>query len=237
MSTLPHDRCVNMKFSIVALTFTSLITLSACTTFDAYTGEQKTSNTAKGAGIGAGTALLLSYISNRNESSGERNKRMLRDASIGAIVGGGVGYYMDTQEAKLRKQLRGTGVSVKRDGNNINLIMPGNITFGSNKRSLKSKFYNVLDSVALVVKEYNKTTIVVSGYTDSIGSNSYNQKLSEDRARSVADFLANKKVNPARIELIGLGEKNPIASNKTNNGRSLNRRVEITLFPITEKAQ
>jgi len=224
-----------MKNSIVALSLASLITLSGCTTFDAYTGEQKTSSTAKGAGIGAGSALLLSYISNRNVSSSERKKRMLRDASIGAIVGGGVGYYMDTQEAKLRKQLRGTGVSVQRDGNNINLIMPGNITFATNRRNLKSDFYDVLDSVVLVVKEYNKTTIVVSGHTDSVGSNTYNQKLSEDRARSVADFLANKKVNPARIELIGLGEKHPIASNKTKKGRSLNRRVEITLFPITEQ--
>ncbi len=224
-----------MKKSIIALSLASLIMLSGCTTFDAYTGEEKTSSTAKGAGIGAGTALLLSYMSNRNVSSSERKKRMLRDASIGAIVGGGVGYYMDTQEAKLRKQLRGTGVSVQRDGNNINLIMPGNITFATNRRNLRSDFYDVLDSVALVVKEYNKTTIVVSGHTDSVGSNTYNQKLSEDRARSVADFLANKKVNPARIELIGLGEKNPVASNKTKKGRSLNRRVEITLFPITEQ--
>ena len=226
-----------MKNLITVFSLASLITLSGCTTFDAYTGEQKTSSTAKGAGIGAGSALLLSYISNRNESSSERNKRMLRDASIGAIVGGGVGYYMDTQEAKLRKQLRGTGVSVKRDGNNINLIMPGNITFATNRRNLKSEFYNVLGSVTLVVKEYNKTTVVVSGYTDSVGSDKYNHKLSEDRARSVADFLVNKKVNPARIELIGLGEKNPVASNKTQKGRSLNRRVEITLFPITEQSK
>lgn len=226
-----------MNKLIISLSLISLITFNGCTTFDAYTGEEKTSSTAKGAGAGAGAALLLSYIKNRNKSSKERNKRMLRDAGIGAIVGGGVGYYMDTQEAKLRKQLRGSGVSVQRDGNNINLIMPGNITFATNRRNLRSDFYDVLDSVVLVVKEYNKTTIVVSGYTDSIGTDSYNQKLSEDRARSVADFLANKKVNPGRIELIGLGEKNPIASNKTKKGRSLNRRVEITLFPITEQPQ
>lgn len=223
-----------MKQSIIALCLVSLVTLSGCQTFDPYTGEQKTSNTAKGAGIGAGSALLLSYIKNRNKSSKERKKRMLRDAGIGAIVGGGVGYYMDTQEAKLRKQLRGSGVSVQRDGNNINLIMPGNITFATNGRNLKANFYNVLDSVVLVVKEYNKTTIVVSGYTDSIGSNAYNQRLSEDRAQSVADFLVNKQVNPGRIELVGLGEKNPVASNATSQGRSLNRRVEITLFPITQ---
>ncbi len=226
-----------MNKLLITFSLVSLMTLNGCTTFDPYTGEEKTSSTAKGAGIGAGSALLLSYMANRNKSSSERNKRMLRDAGIGAIVGGGVGYYMDTQEAKLRKQLRGTGVSIQRDGNNINLIMPGNITFDTNRRNLKSDFYDVLDSVAIVVKEYNKTTIVVAGYTDSVGSDAYNQKLSEDRARSVADFLVNKKVNPARIELVGFGEKNPVASNKTSKGRSLNRRVEITLFPITEQTQ
>lgn len=225
-----------MNKLIITFSLVSLITLSGCTTFDAYTGEEKTSNTAKGAGIGAGTALLLSYLANRNKSSSERNKRMLRDASIGAIVGGGVGYYMDTQEAKLRKQLRGTGVSIQRDGDNINLIMPGNITFATNRRNLRSDFYDVLDSVALVVKEYNKTSIVVSGYTDSVGSHAYNQKLSEDRAISVADFLVSKKVKSVRIETVGFGEKNPIASNKTSEGRGLNRRVEITLFPITKHA-
>lgn len=226
-----------MKKQIIALSIASLMTLSGCTTFDAYTGEEKTSNTAKGAGIGAGSALLISYLANKNKSKKERNKRMLRDIGIGAIAGGGVGYYMDTQEAKLRKQLRGSGVSVQRDGNNINLIMPGNITFASNGRNLNSKFYNVLDSVALVVKEFNKTTIVVSGYTDSSGSNSYNQKLSEDRAKSVANFLITKKVQQARFEVIGFGEKNPIAANSNEQGRSLNRRVEITLFPITEQSQ
>ena len=226
-----------MNKEIIALSLASVIALSGCTTYDAYTGEQKTTSAAKGAGIGAGTALLLSYMTNRNKSSKERKKRMLRDVGIGAIVGGGVGYYMDTQEAKLRKQLRGTGVSVQRDGNNINLIMPSNITFASDGRNLNSTFYDVLDSVVLVVQEFNKTTIVVAGYTDSTGSNTYNQKLSEDRANSVANFLINKKVNTARLDVIGFGEKNPIADNKSKQGRSLNRRVEITLFPITEQPQ
>ena len=226
---------LHMKKQLIALSLASLMTLSGCTTFDAYTGEEKASNTAKGAGIGAGSALILSYLANKDKSGKERDKRMLEAVGIGAIVGGGVGYYMDTQEAKLRKQLRGSGVSVQRDGNNINLIMPGNITFASNGRNLNSNFYSVLDSVALVVKEFNKTTIVVSGYTDSIGSSSYNQKLSEDRAKSVANFLMTKKVERARFEIIGFGEQNPIADNRYEKGRSLNRRVEITLFPITEQ--
>lgn len=220
---------------ILFLSLTTSIALAGCTTYDPYTGEEKTTNAAKGAGIGAGAAVVLSYLTNRKKSSKVRKKRMLQAAGIGAIVGGGAGYYMDTQEAKLRKQLRGSGVSVQRDGNNINLIMPGNITFATNGRDLNSKFYNVLDSVALVLNEFQKTTVVVAGFTDSTGSNSYNQKLSESRASSVADYLINKKVNQARFDVVGFGEKNPIADNKTEQGRSLNRRVEITLLPITEQ--
>lgn len=158
---------------------------------------------------------------------------MLRDAGIGAIVGGGAGYYMDTQEAKLRQQLRSTGVSVERDGDNINLIMPGNITFSTNSSDLRADFYTVLDSVALVLEEFKQTTIVVSGYTDSTGADAYNQTLSEGRASSVASYFINKQVTPARFDTIGFGEQNPIADNSTEEGRSLNRRVELTLLPIT----
>lgn len=219
------------------LLFTSLTLVAGCSTYDPYTGEKKTTNAAKGAGIGAGAALVLSYLKNKNKSSKERNKRLLRDAGIGAIVGGGVGYYMDTQEAKLRKQLRNSGVSVQRDGDNINLIMPGNVTFPTNESSLKSDFYSVLDSVALVLIEFNKTTIVVAGYTDSVGSDASNQALSQRRAESVTAYLTSKKVTAARFETVGFGERNPVADNKTSQGRALNRRVEITLLPIKKEIQ
>lgn len=225
-----------MKKQIIALSLASVVVLSGCTTYDPYTGEEKTTNTAKGAGIGAGAALVISYMANKDKSSAERNKRMLRDAGIGAIVGGGVGYYMDTQEAKLRKQLRGSGVSVVRDGDNINLVMPGNITFPSDGHSLKADFYEVLDSVALVLEEFDKTIIVVAGYTDSLGSNAYNQQLSEDRAGSVASYLKGRKITPARFDVVGFGENSPIADNATAEGRTLNRRVELTLLPITEES-
>jgi outer membrane protein OmpA-like peptidoglycan-associated protein len=226
-----------MKKLITALSLAGITMLNGCTTYDAYTGEEKTSNTAIGAGIGAGTALVVSYLANKDKDSGERNRRLLRDAGIGAIVGGGVGYYMDSQEAKLRKQLRGTGVSVVRDGDNINLVMPGNVTFPSDGRQLKTDFYEVLDSVALVLEEFEKTIIVVAGYTDSQGSDAYNQQLSEDRARAVANYLMSKKITAARFETVGFGEKNPIADNATAEGRALNRRVELTLLPITEEAK
>ena len=211
------------------------LALSACTTFDPYTGEQEVSNTAKGAGIGAGVAAVAAYLANKNEDDiSKRNRRILKAATGGAAIGGGIGYYMDTQEAKLRKQLRGSGVSIKREGNNINLIMPGNITFSSGNADIEQNFLSVLDSVALVLKEFDKTLVVVAGHTDSSGSDELNQRLSERRAQSVSIYLKTAGVIADRVEVIGFGENQPVASNDTPAGKELNRRVEITLLPITE---
>jgi len=226
----------NIPNLIVAFAVSGTMLISGCTTYDAYTGEEKVSNTAKGAGIGAGVAALVAYFANKDESSKERQKRMLAAAGVGAIAGGGVGYYMDAQEAKLRKQLRNSGVSVAREGDNINLIMPGNITFDTDKVHIKTSFHDVLDSVALVLEEYNKTIIVVSGHTDSTGSSDYNQQLSERRATSVASYMKSRGIVDARFDIVGFGEGYPIASNNTAAGRAQNRRVELTLIPITEEA-
>lgn len=223
-----------MRKLIIAIGTAGILALSGCETFDAYTGEKKTSSTAKGAGIGASVGAVFAYLKNRNKSSKERKEAMLKAAGIGAIAGAGVGYYMDTQEAKLREQLRGTGVSVERDGDNINLIMPSNITFDSGGHTLSSSFFEVMDSVVLVVQEFEKTIIVSAGHTDSKGSDSYNQALSERRANSVAEYLLTKGVVEARIESVGFGESQPVADNGSAEGRALNRRVEISLFPITE---
>ena len=221
------------KFTIPLI---ACLTLTACTTFDPYTGEEKVTNTAKGAGIGAGIAAVAAYLANKNEDDiGKRNRRILKAATGGAAIGGGIGYYMDTQEAELRKKLRGSGVSVEREGNNINLIMPGNITFSSGNATLEKNFLSVLDSVVLVLNEFNKTLVVVAGHTDSSGSNELNQRLSERRAQSVSTYLTAAGVLTDRIEVIGFGEAQPVASNKTNEGKELNRRVEITLLPIMEE--
>lgn len=210
-----------------------LLSLQACTTFDPYTGEEKTTNTAIGASIGAGIGAVIAYIDNKDEDSRQRNKRILAAASGGAALGGGIGYYMDAQEAKLRKQLRGSGVSVERAGDSINLIMPGNITFATNSANINSTFYAVLDSVALVIAEYDKTLVVVAGHTDSDGSDSFNQDLSQRRASSVSTYLISQGILPVRLEAIGFGEAEPIATNASAEGKQLNRRVEITLLPIT----
>ena len=223
-----------MKKLCLLLCLVGTIGLSGCTTFDAYTGEEKTSNTAKGAGIGAGIGAVLAYVANKDESSKKRKKRVLQAAGIGAIAGGGVGYYMDSQEAELRKTLRSTGVSVEREGDTINLIMPGNITFVSAGHDVNGNFYEVLDSVILVLQEFEKTVIVVAGHTDSVGATEYNQALSERRANSVTQYLLSKDIVPVRIETIGFGEDAPLADNGSAEGRSLNRRVELSLLPIAE---
>ena len=222
----------NILFSLSLLSTSAF--LQSCTTFDPYTGEQKTTKTAVGAGIGASVGAVVAYLDNKGDDSRKRNQRILAAAAGGAAIGGGIGYYMDKQEAKLRQQLRGTGVSVERVGDNINLIMPGNITFATNSADINSSFYPVLDSVALVLTEFDKTVVVVTGHTDSDGSDALNETLSRNRASSVSNYLISQKILPARFEIIGFGERQPIASNTTAKGKQLNRRVEITLLPVTQ---
>ncbi|WP_221799736.1 OmpA family protein [Oceanobacter mangrovi] len=221
-----------MKY--IALAAAIAVMASGCTTYDAYTGEEKTSKTAIGAGIGASVGAVAAYLANKDEKSGTRNRRILAAAAGGGAIGGGIGYYMDSQEAELRKKLRGTGVSVERVGDNVNLVMPGNITFGSGRSAIASDFYEVLDSVAIVLKEYDKTLVVVAGHTDSDGSADFNQKLSEERANSVSNYLKSQGINQVRLEPVGFGESQPLASNSTAEGKQQNRRVEITLVPATE---
>ena len=222
----------NILFSLSLLSTSAF--LQSCTTFDPYTGEQKTTKTAVGAGIGASVGAVVAYLDNKGDDSRKRNQRILAAAAGGAAIGVGIGYYMDKQEAKLRQQLRGTGVSVERVGDNINLIMPGNITFATNSADINSSFYPVLDSVALVLTEFDKTVVVVAGHTDSDGSDALNETLSRNRASSVSNYLISQKILPARFEIIGFGERQPIASNTTAEGKQLNRRVEITLLPVTQ---
>jgi outer membrane protein OmpA-like peptidoglycan-associated protein len=213
-----------------ALSMVLVFSLVACTTVNPYTEEKQTSKVAIGAGIGAASGALIGLIT---ADSKDRQKNALIGAGLGALAGGGIGYYMDVQEAKLRQRLRGSGVSVTRVGNQIQLNMPGNITFKTGSPNINAGFYDVLNSVAIVLKEYKKTTVDVIGHTDSVGSASYNQRLSENRARSVAEYLSGQGILPARLLIAGMGESQPIASNSTPEGRAQNRRVTIQISPLT----
>ena len=208
-----------------------VIIVSGCTTTDPFTGEKKLTNTTQGSMWGAfGGALLAAAISDKKD----RKKHMLQGAGIGALGGAAVGQYMDRQENQLRQQLQGSGVSVTRDGDNIILNMPSNITFDSDSFRLKNQFYNTLDSVVLVLNEYKSTMITVMGHTDSTGSKDYNQNLSVQRALSVANYLSDKGIAQQRLAASGYGEAFPIAPNNTAEGRARNRRVEVQLEPVTQ---
>ncbi|MFP5441045.1 MAG: OmpA family protein [Gammaproteobacteria bacterium] len=206
--------------------------LAGCMTYDPYTGEKQVSKTTIGAAIGAGVAAVGAYVDSRDDDRRTRQERMLKAAGVGAIAGGAVGNYMDRQEAKLRQQLQGSGVSVVRDGDNITLVMPGNITFASGKNEIQSNFFDVLSSVAQVLKEFDQTVLEVAGHTDSDGSESSNLTLSQARADSVANYLRGKNIKPERLTTIGYGEARPVASNDTPAGKEQNRRVELTLLPL-----
>jgi outer membrane protein OmpA-like peptidoglycan-associated protein len=207
--------------------------VAGCYTMDPYTEEKKVSKTTKGAGIGALAGAVAGMISGGD--SRERRKRALIGAGVGAVAGGAVGNYMDRQEAKLRAQLRGTGVSVTRRGDNITLNMPGNVTFGTNSSDLRPEFFSTLDSVGLVLKEFDRTILEVAGHTDSTGDDAHNQALSERRAGSVARYLESQGILARRIFTVGAGETRPVASNDSADGRQANRRVELTLEPITQE--
>lgn len=224
---------MKIKF-ILAASVSILSVLSSCTTLDPYTRDEKTSNATKGAAIGAAAGVAVGLISGSNSS--ERKKRALILGGAGALTGAGVGYYMDQQEMKLRQQLEGTGVSVTRMGDNITLNMPGNITFAVDSADISSGFYAILDSVALVLNEFDKTLVEVAGHTDSTGAEQYNQELSRRRASSVSAYLRSQEVNGDRLLVVGAGESYPVASNETSSGRQLNRRVEITIVPLEADA-
>jgi len=223
---------MNRNFVRAVLAGVVLSTLSGCYTYDPYTGEKKVSDTTKGAGIGAAVGAVAGLLTGGNAAAHRKNA--LIGAGIGALAGGAVGNYMDRQEAKLRSQLAGTGVSVTRMGDNITLNMPGNITFASDSAELNPSFYKVLNSVNIVLKQYEKTLVEVAGHTDSTGASDYNQKLSERRANSVAQYLEGQGLRSDRVITVGAGETHPVATNDTAEGRQANRRVELTLTPLTK---
>ena len=226
---MEHSR-KSVRWKPVFITLVAL-NLAGCYTYDPYTGEKKISDTTKGAGIGAAAGAVVGLLTGGDAAAHRKNA--LIAAGVGALAGGAIGNYMDRQEANLRHDLAGTGVSVTRIGDNITLNMPGSITFKSDSAELDPSFYKVLNSVNLVLKKYNKTVVEVAGHTDSTGAPEYNQKLSERRANSVAQYLETQGLASNRVVTVGAGETRPVADNSTPQGRQANRRVELTLTPVT----
>ncbi|MFZ4689923.1 MAG: OmpA family protein [Polymorphobacter sp.] len=219
-----------IKTKLTIAVIASALTLTACVT-DPDTGQQTLSKGGGGALAGAGAGALLGAL------LGGRNNRaeVLIGTGIGAIAGGAIGGYMDKQERELRARTANTGIEVERDGEEINIKLPSGISFDFNSAAVKPEFRPALDQVAQTLASYQSTFIDVSGHTDSIGSDAVNQKLSEQRAQSVADYLSYQGVNRARVATRGFGKSFPIASNDTEQGRAENRRVEIKLSPVTQQ--
>ncbi len=200
------------------------VLLVGCTTTNPYTGEQQTSRAVQ---YGAAGAVVCGLIG--ATESGQR----ARNAALGCgAIGAGVGAYMDAQEQEMREQLAGTGVQVAREGNRLELVMPGNVTFPTNEYTIREAFFPVLDSVAEVLFKYTDTRIQVTGHTDSTGSTDYNYGLSDRRARSVGNYLAARGIDQNRIIAQGVGPDQPIASNDTETGRAQNRRVELEIVAV-----
>ena len=208
------------------------VALVGCETMGDFASSPDYEKTRKGAAYGAAAGAAIGLLTGGNN----KFKSAMIGAAAGALVGGAAGNYMDRQERKLREQMAGSGVDVVRKGDNITLDMPGNVTFAFDSASLNPQFHPVLDTVAQTLVEYDKTIIEVAGHTDSVGSDAYNQQLSERRANSVAAYLSGRGVSGARVVTIGAGEAHPIASNETEDGRAQNRRVEITIVPVTEES-
>jgi len=217
---------------LIAVGLASAFLLGGCSTYDAYTGEKKTSRATKGAVLGALGGAAIGALTNTSKGS-EAATNALIGAGIGALAGGAVGGYMDRQEAQLRQRLAGTGVGITRVGDTIRLNMPGNVTFATDSYDVNASFYPVLSDVAVVLEEFNKSYVNVDGHTDSTGSDQYNLNLSQQRANSVAQFLVSQGIMPGRLIVQGYGESRPIADNATPSGRELNRRVEIQINPYT----
>jgi len=211
---------LSKKCTAVVLAAATL-TLGACQSVDPYTGESKTS---KATTYGIGAAVVCALIGSK------KNSKHARNAGLGCgAIGAGIGAYMDSQEEEMRQEMAGTGVQVERDGDQIRLIMPGNITFETARFSINNNFHNTLDGVIRVLTKFPDTQLMVGGHADSTGSVQFNQTLSANRALSVANYLQSQGIESMRLMSRGFGSEMPVASNQTAQGRQTNRRVQLDI--------
>ncbi|PWI33238.1 hypothetical protein DI392_10265 [Vibrio albus] len=222
----------------LALFLAIIFSLTACESTstqrqNATTGEMETNSATQGAIIGAVAGAIAGLAT--GDSAKERRRRAIVGAAGGAAVGAGVGYYFDQQEAALRQELLNSGVQVRRvSENQLVLVMENGIGFQSDSYYLDTSIYNTLNGVARILVEYPDTQLLITGHTDSTGSDSYNQTLSEKRANSVRAYLSGQNVAATRMMIQGMGERYPICENNTSTGRRCNRRVEISILPLNK---
>ncbi len=209
--------------------------LAGCASNNPYDGQQQgqqgnsSNKTAIYGGLGAlGGAVVGAATSSKKD----RGKGALIGAAVAGAAGAGYGYYVDKQEAELRRSMQGTGIDVQRNGDNLTLVMPGNVTFATDSAAISGNFYGTLNNLAQSFKQYDQNTIEIVGHTDSTGSYQHNMTLSQRRAQSVADYMRNQGVNGMRMNVRGVGPDQPVADNNSAQGRQQNRRVEINLRPI-----
>ncbi len=213
---------------------TAVAMLSGCATSNPYDNQGQAqssggmSKTAKYGGLGALAGAVAGAAIDHNH----RGKGALIGAAVAGAASAGYGYYADKQEAALRESMANTGVEVQRQGDQIKLIMSGNITFATDSSAIASSFYSPLNNLASSLKQFNQNNIEIVGYTDSTGSRQHNMDLSQQRAQSVATYLTSQGVDQAHLSVRGAGPDQPIASNADVNGRAQNRRVEVNLKPI-----
>ena len=217
-------------YSRLTLAAAAVALVAGCASQNPSDGQPRDTNkTAVYGGLGA---LAGAAVGAATSSSKDRGKGALIGAAVGGAAGAGYGYYADKQEAELRRSMQGTGIEVQRQGDNIQLIMPGNITFATDSAEIASSFYGPLNNLASSFRQYNQNSIEVVGHTDSTGSRAHNMALSQRRAQAVADYLRAQGVDGSRLSTYGAGPDRPVANNATADGRAQNRRVEVTLRPL-----
>jgi len=223
---------MSANFIVVGLGVAAMLGASACTTTDPYSSTPRRNNTGTGVLAGALGGAVLGYLTNTHNGE-EGRKNALIGAGIGALGGAAVGTYMDRQQRAMEAELSGTGVGVARQGDNLVLRMPSDVTFATNQSNIDPRFDSTLADVANVLREYDRSLVDVVGHTDSSGGDAINQPLSERRAVSVADALIRNGVQRERLYVAGNSSRNPIADNGTAQGKAQNRRVEILIRPFT----
>lgn len=207
-----------------------VVLLAGCASNNPYDNQQGGGN--KAAIYGGLGALGGAAIGAATSSKKDRGKGALIGAAVAGAAGAGYGYYADKQEAELRRSMQGTGIEVQREGDNLTLVMPGNVTFATDSAAISGNFHGTLNNLAQSFRQYDQNTIEIIGHTDSTGAYQHNMTLSQRRAQSVADYLRNQGISGMRMSVNGVGPNQPVADNGSAYGRQQNRRVEINLRPI-----